>query len=248
MLAAYDLASKTCPTRAEALHAKARFCRENNLFKEGYESAKNGLAIKYPTDALFVEDWIYDYGLLDELSINAYWCGRYAEAADACERILNEHKIPSDMRVRVEANRQYSIERLAETGISNALYLIANRDNLFDKLKPSDRNWMKLWASAREHRDAGDEERFRRNALAAFQKKPNRSEPLYDLARYFREQGRYAESIVFASKDWLSTAAPTTLRWMTYSASLGCTKNSQSPQTTRTIWDRRRGGSPLVIG
>lgn len=200
VLAAYEQASRVCPSRAEALHAAALYCREKNLYREGYDAAKRGLTINYPTDALFVEDWVYEYGLLDELAINAYWCGKYAEAADACDQLLKAGKLPTTMRDRVEANRRYSVERLAESGIPEALRFIADRDQLFGALTPSDRNWMKLWTSARAYKDAGDEERFRRTALAAFQKRPRRGEPLYDLARYFREQGRYAESIIFAEQ------------------------------------------------
>lgn len=200
VLAAYEQATKVCPSRAEALHAAAKFCRDKSLFTEGYNAAKRGLKVSYPTDALFVEDWIYDYGLLDELAINAYWCGKYAEAVDACDQLLGAEKIPSGMRARVEANRRHSVERLAEAGIPAALHLIAHRDQLSGTLTPSDRNWMALWTSAREYKDAGDEEKFRRTALAAFQKRPCRGEPLYDLARYFREQGRHVESVVFAEQ------------------------------------------------
>ncbi|GJD37541.1 hypothetical protein FMGBMHLM_4475 [Methylobacterium aerolatum] len=200
VIAACEQATMVCSSRAEALHAAAHFCREKKLFDEGYNFAIRGLKIDYPRDALFVEDWIYDYGLLDELAINAYWCGRYAEAAEACEELLRANKIPTEMRARVESNRQHSIERLAEFGVPKALQYIANRDRLLGDRSPSDRNWMKLWASARHLKESGDGEKFRLAALSAYKKRPRRAEPLYDLARDLREKGRYDESVVFCEQ------------------------------------------------
>jgi len=79
VIAAYMKATAACPTRAEALHGAARFCRNKSLHDRGYEFATQGLAIPYPHNAPAVEDWIYEYGLLDELAVNAYWIGKYAE-------------------------------------------------------------------------------------------------------------------------------------------------------------------------
>ena len=77
-------------------------------------SRRRGLAIAYPKDAPAVEDWIYEYGLLDELAVNAYWTGKYAECADACDRLLNEGKLPTEKRDRVLKNKQFAIDKLAE--------------------------------------------------------------------------------------------------------------------------------------
>ena len=42
-------------------------------------SLRRGLVIPYPHNAPAVEDWIYEYGLLDEFAINAYWTERYKD-------------------------------------------------------------------------------------------------------------------------------------------------------------------------
>ena len=52
---AYLRASDALPTRAEALHAASRFCRQKGRGDQGYQFAKRGLNISMPTDALFVE-------------------------------------------------------------------------------------------------------------------------------------------------------------------------------------------------
>jgi hypothetical protein len=62
---------------------------------------------------LFVEPLIYEYGLLDELAVNAYWVERYAECLDACERLLHDGKMPEEMRERVEMNARFAREKLA---------------------------------------------------------------------------------------------------------------------------------------
>jgi hypothetical protein len=114
VISAYMEATAACPTRAEALHGAARFCRNKGLHERGYEFAAHGLPMAYPKDAPAVEDWIYEYGLLDELAVNAYWIGKYAECADACDRLLNEGKLPTEKRDRVLKNKQFAIDKLAE--------------------------------------------------------------------------------------------------------------------------------------
>jgi hypothetical protein len=105
-------ATAACSTRAEALHGAARYCRNKGIHERGYEFAAQGLAIVYPNSALAVEDWIYQYGLLDELAVNAYWIGKYAECVEACDRLLNEGKLPTEKRDRVLKNKQFAMDKL----------------------------------------------------------------------------------------------------------------------------------------
>ncbi len=123
VITTYVDATAACPTRAEALHGAARFCRNKSLHERGYEFAAQGLAIPYPHSAPAVEDWIYEYGLLDELAVNAYWTGKYAECADACDRLLNDGKLPTDDRDRVLKNKQFAIDKLAETNAPRSITL-----------------------------------------------------------------------------------------------------------------------------
>jgi Glycosyl transferase family 2 len=117
VISAYAAATAVCPTRAEALHGAARFCRTKGLYERGYAFAMQGLAIARPGDALFPEDWIYDYGLRDELAVCAYWTSRYAECRDACDLLLGKGKLPPEHRARVSRNREFAAARLVETEI-----------------------------------------------------------------------------------------------------------------------------------
>ncbi len=115
VIATYLQAHDACQSRAEALHGAARFCRIKKRFLQGYDLAKRALKIKPPDDALFLEQWIYGYGGLDEYAVNAYWSERYEECLNACRRILAGTAIPAAKRQRVEANRDFALEKLRET-------------------------------------------------------------------------------------------------------------------------------------
>lgn len=109
----YRAAADVLPTRAEALHGASRFCRKKERYAEGYRFAKRGLAIPMPSsEALFVETWVYEIGLLDELSLTAYWSGHYQESLEASVKILASGKLPASDVPRVAANAQFAAAKL----------------------------------------------------------------------------------------------------------------------------------------
>jgi glycosyltransferase involved in cell wall biosynthesis len=103
---------KVCPWRVEALHGAAKLCRMQGLHHLGYMLAMPGLRLAIPETGMIVENWIYDYGLLDEFSVLCYWTERYQECLDATTRILREGKIPEQDRARVQLNADYAAEKL----------------------------------------------------------------------------------------------------------------------------------------
>ncbi len=110
----YLAAHRSCRTRIEAIHGAARFCRNKERYEQGYLLARKFLYQPRPTSGLFIESWVFDYGLLDEFSVLAFWSGRYAECLDACARILQENKIPDVERRRISENAHFAIEKLRE--------------------------------------------------------------------------------------------------------------------------------------
>jgi SEC-C motif len=105
-------AYRACPRRAEALHGAAYFCQSVGRYEQGYRLAKKALALPRPQQGLFIERWIYDYGLPDVYSVLAFHSGNYSECLDACARILREGLIPDDQRDRVRQNAHHAIERI----------------------------------------------------------------------------------------------------------------------------------------
>lgn len=102
------------PTRAEPLHSLARYCREKQRFAEGYMFAKMGLTIPRPkSDVLFLAHPVYEWELLDEFSVCAYWIGEYRESELACRQLLNGVLLPAWHRSRVQKNLHIALDRQA---------------------------------------------------------------------------------------------------------------------------------------
>ena len=99
-------------SRAEPLYRIATLLRKENAFKEAYEISQKALLIKKPSDILFVEHWIYDWGLLFEFSISAYWVHRYNEALLASLLLLENKNLPSSIRTQVESNLVWIRQKL----------------------------------------------------------------------------------------------------------------------------------------
>jgi tetratricopeptide (TPR) repeat protein len=102
----YVRASGVRPQRSESLHAASELCRKNSRFDDGYWFAKRGLPGD-PGRGLFVASWIYDYGLMDELSVNAYWSGRRDEFVQVTRALLEKPSLPQDVRLRIQENLRF---------------------------------------------------------------------------------------------------------------------------------------------
>lgn len=100
----YEIAHEYRPSRVEPLYRLAAYQRSIEDFQGGYETALKGLHLKKSDDLLFVETWIYDYGLLLEYSINAYWVGKYHEALLSSLLLISNPKFPQNVRECAERN------------------------------------------------------------------------------------------------------------------------------------------------
>lgn len=91
-------------TRAEPLYQIASLLRRNNRYDSGYEMARIGLPLEKPNDILFINSWTYEWGLLLEFSICAYWIEKYTEALLASLLILKNENLPLNIKECVEKN------------------------------------------------------------------------------------------------------------------------------------------------
>lgn len=105
----------TRPARAEPLHELVFIFRSRQEWHPAYVCAREGAEIPLPDDSLFLHRWIYDWGLMFELSIAAWWAGHIDEARHASDYLLEVANLPDGVRKRVIANRAYLPENMAKT-------------------------------------------------------------------------------------------------------------------------------------
>jgi glycosyltransferase involved in cell wall biosynthesis len=114
LLAAYNMR----PIRAEPLYELARYFRLKKMYGKAYLFAKVGVQTSKPNDFLFVSHEVYDWRLLDELGISAYWIGDYTQSKAACEEVLRRIEqgldVPEDDVRRIRENLAFTDRKLAQ--------------------------------------------------------------------------------------------------------------------------------------
>lgn len=112
----YFQAYQVAPWRAESLWAAARLCRTYCRWDQAYRFAKQALKVRYPEGALFVGQGIYEWAILDEFSIAAYWTEHYQEARHSATQLLQDNKFPQDQKERIEANLKFATDAILNGG------------------------------------------------------------------------------------------------------------------------------------
>jgi tetratricopeptide (TPR) repeat protein len=92
------------PTRAEPLFRAAVVNRKIGNVEKAYALSKQALTITRPLDNC-VEHITYDYAVLIEYANCALLTGKWREGLDACNQLLSNPKLPSNIRHHVENNR-----------------------------------------------------------------------------------------------------------------------------------------------
>lgn len=106
---AFMKAWKYLPSRAEPLYKIGLHYRLNNNFNQGYKYLKIASTIEFPKNQiLFIFKDVYDYKILDELSICAYYLNKFDESITLCKSIINEGKIPQSEISRIYKNLSFS--------------------------------------------------------------------------------------------------------------------------------------------
>jgi tetratricopeptide (TPR) repeat protein len=104
---AYLEAWNARPSRAEPLVQLARWHRARSEWPLAVLFARAAVALPRPADQLFVEDPIYAWRALDELSISAWHAGARDEGRRAAERLVAEQRFPPAERERIEKNLKW---------------------------------------------------------------------------------------------------------------------------------------------
>jgi len=114
---------KHTPKRAEPLYELAKYCRDNKLFKEGYYYAKIGAKIPFPSDLkLFISHQVYEYLMVSEVAVNAYYVGEYKECLKICLKLMAKVNIPKNDIIIFKQNIYFSAYQLANFYRNSKLY------------------------------------------------------------------------------------------------------------------------------
>ncbi len=99
------------PGRLEAVHDLAVGLRERGLHRAAHQFTRlvaDMRPLPVPDDVLFVAPWIYEWGMLFEYSITAYWCGEFNTSILACKRLLAIRSLPESHRRQTRTNLQHA--------------------------------------------------------------------------------------------------------------------------------------------
>lgn len=135
----YKQASAFLEYPIESLYYLSLYARKIHQHETSYDAASQGLVLEPPKDVLFFKDWIYDYGMLFEYTLSAYWTGRFLEAELASQLALLNSNLPSNVKSNLEKVQTAAQKKMAaslsqsrqnESALSEikALYLSAQNE------------------------------------------------------------------------------------------------------------------------
>jgi hypothetical protein len=108
------------PSRLEAVHDLVAGLLDRRHHRTAYRftalaADAGGLAV--PEDILFVEPWVYRWGLLFQHSVAAYWCGEFDASIQACKRLLAIESLPDAHRRQAEVNIRLAFSQKARQAV-----------------------------------------------------------------------------------------------------------------------------------
>ncbi|MCX5196303.1 glycosyltransferase [Streptomyces sp. NBC_00249] len=109
---AFSRAWDSRPGRLEACYELASRLRVLGRHHSAHAITSMVLDRAAPQDLLFVQPWVYRWGLLFEHSITAYWTGDMAGSVEACDRLLAMPDLPEEYRRQTETNRGFAVAAL----------------------------------------------------------------------------------------------------------------------------------------
>lgn len=103
----YLRAGDLCPHRAEAYCEAAALARSLGRMPTAYVFAARAAQISQPAAGLFLEPDVYRWRAFYELSVSAWYAGRFEEGRDAAHRVLNSPAAPDAERRAVAENMRF---------------------------------------------------------------------------------------------------------------------------------------------
>ncbi|AYO81006.1 glycosyltransferase [Methylobacterium brachiatum] len=119
IMEAFQNAILTNPARIEAYFYASRYCQINKRFIEGFHISNAGLDLKLPSNGLFLQPWMYSYGLQDKFAIHACNTGQFRASLYACLNVLGSPDLAAEDRPqRVELARK-ALARMVDPAWGN---------------------------------------------------------------------------------------------------------------------------------
>jgi glycosyltransferase involved in cell wall biosynthesis len=116
------------PNRVESLQALVNYCHRTGKASLGHLVGKQAITKPMPSTGLFLKPFVYDYAMLDDFAVAAYWASEFEDCLDACETLLSSGKLPSQQRARVEANARFAKSNLANRPDSGATVAVGRAE------------------------------------------------------------------------------------------------------------------------
>jgi glycosyltransferase involved in cell wall biosynthesis len=116
IIQSYMIAFESLPQRIEAIFGAVLFCRKVNRFNQAYILAKYAQTIPKVYEGLFVENWIYEFAIEDELSVCCYHVGKFKEGKELTQKLIS--KVPEEHKKRFIHNLDEYNKKLNHNGLN----------------------------------------------------------------------------------------------------------------------------------
>ncbi|MBI5345795.1 MAG: glycosyltransferase [Chlamydiae bacterium] len=100
----YCKAFQSRPSRAEPLYCLGRYYNKINQPCLANIVLSYARLLPIPNDGIFIQTWIYNFGIEFEQCISLFYMGRYKEAYDGFNKILTIKDLPLDFKKDAENN------------------------------------------------------------------------------------------------------------------------------------------------
>jgi glycosyltransferase involved in cell wall biosynthesis len=102
VIASYLKAHQFRPSRVEPLYSLASYYEKTGHFELAHLYAKQALSIPLSQDLMFVENWMYEYGVLLQWATNAHRLGFMQEAKEAYLNLLVKEQVPLELKEHIK--------------------------------------------------------------------------------------------------------------------------------------------------
>ena len=103
----YIMTYSFAPNRSEAFYYLAKYFRLKKDFYKSYFYATIGMQIKKPIESLFLQDDCYDWQLMDEAAVAAYYINKPTEGLHYNKMLLQNNKLPPNEKDRIITNYNF---------------------------------------------------------------------------------------------------------------------------------------------